>query len=85
MPGPTSTAPGVVLFELLTGCKPHTGETPIQVAYAHVHKDVPPPSSYRTPAPIPTYLDALVAQATAQGAPPNAHTMPGCCSPRCDG
>ena len=35
---------GVVLFELLTGCKPHTGETPIQVAYAHVHNDVPAPS-----------------------------------------
>ena len=32
---------GVVLFELLTGLKPHTGDTPIQVAYAHVHKDVP--------------------------------------------
>ena len=36
---------GVVLFELLTGRKPHTGETPIQIAYAHVHRDVPPPST----------------------------------------
>ena len=36
---------GVVLFELLTGRKPHTGDTPIQIAYAHVHRDVPPPSS----------------------------------------
>ena len=35
---------GVVLFELLTGRKPHTGDTPIQIAYAHVHRDVPPPS-----------------------------------------
>ena len=34
---------GVVLFELLTGRKPHTGDTPIQIAYAHVHRDVPPP------------------------------------------
>ena len=36
---------GIVLFELLTGRKPHTGDTPIQVAYAHVHNDVPPPST----------------------------------------
>ena len=36
---------GVVLFELLTGLKPHSGDTPIQVAYAHVHRDVPAPST----------------------------------------
>ncbi|MFP5283165.1 MAG: protein kinase domain-containing protein, partial [Actinomycetes bacterium] len=59
---------GVVLFELLTGSKPHTGETPIQVAYAHVHRDVPPPSTYRTAGPVPPYLDALVAAATARDA-----------------
>ena len=64
---------GVVLFELLTGRKPHTGETPIQVAYAHVHKDVPAPSSYRTPGPIPPYLDALVARATARDAAERPH------------
>ncbi|GAB3762061.1 Stk1 family PASTA domain-containing Ser/Thr kinase [Microlunatus parietis] len=57
---------GVVLFELLTGRKPHTGETPIQVAYAHVHNDVPAPSGYRTVAPIPPYLDALVARMSAR-------------------
>ena len=34
-------AAGVVLYELLTGAKPHEGETPIQVAYKHVHEDVP--------------------------------------------
>ena len=59
---------GVVLFELLTGRKPHTGETPIQVAYAHVHNDVPAPSAFPTAAPIPPYLDALVARATARDA-----------------
>ncbi len=37
-------AAGVVLYELLTGRKPHEGESPIQVAYRHVHEDVPPPS-----------------------------------------
>jgi serine/threonine protein kinase/beta-lactam-binding protein with PASTA domain len=57
---------GVVLFELLTGHKPHTGETPIQVAYAHVHRDVPAPSSFHTAGPIPPYLDALIARATAR-------------------
>ena len=57
---------GIVLFELLTGRKPHQGDTPIQVAYAHVHDDVPPPSAFRTAGPIPPYLDALIARATAR-------------------
>jgi serine/threonine-protein kinase len=70
---------GVVLFELLTGRKPHTGETPIQVAYAHVHADVPPPSSLgRHRSPIPDYLDALVAACTRRTPserPINGHAM----------
>jgi serine/threonine-protein kinase len=57
---------GVVLFELLTGGKPHTGDTPIQVAYAHVHADVPAPSRFPTAGPVPPYLDALVARATSR-------------------
>jgi beta-lactam-binding protein with PASTA domain/serine/threonine protein kinase len=57
-------AAGVVLYEMLTGRKPHEGESPIQVAYKHVHEDVPPPS--RVAAGIPTYVDALVARATAR-------------------
>lgn len=55
---------GVILFELLTGTKPHTGETPIAVAYRHVHHDVPAPSSLV--AGIPAYVDALVARATTR-------------------
>ncbi len=69
---------GVVLFELLTGKKPHTGETPIQVAYAHVHTDVPPPSTLRTDGPVPPYLDALLARATARepdARPPDARVL----------
>lgn len=69
---------GIVLFELLTGQKPHTGETPIQVAYAHVHQDVPSPSTL--PAmrgagggDIPDYLDALVTRATARNADARPH------------
>jgi serine/threonine-protein kinase len=57
-------AVGVLLYELLTGAKPHEGESPIQVAYKHVHEDVPPPS--RTVPGLPAYVDALVARATAR-------------------
>lgn len=57
-------AVGVVLYELLTGSKPHEGETPIAVAYKHVHEDVPRPSA--TVPGIPAYVDALVARATAR-------------------
>lgn len=55
---------GVLLYELLTGRKPHEGDTPIQVAYQHVHEDVAPPS--RSVPGIPEYVDALVARATAR-------------------
>ncbi|GAA1912114.1 Stk1 family PASTA domain-containing Ser/Thr kinase [Nocardioides lentus] len=54
-------AAGIVLHELLTGVKPHRGDTPIQVAWHHVHTDVPAPSAL---APgLPPYVDALVARA----------------------
>jgi serine/threonine-protein kinase len=67
---------GVLLFELLTGTKPHVGDSPIQVAYKHVHEDVPPPSTL-VPG-IPPYLDAFVARATARQRdlrPADAHVM----------
>jgi beta-lactam-binding protein with PASTA domain/serine/threonine protein kinase len=57
-------AVGVILYELLTGTKPHQGESPIQVAYKHVHEDVPAPS--RVAPSTPDYVDALVARATAR-------------------
>lgn len=63
---------GILLFELLTGTKPHTGENNYQIAYRHVNVDVPRPSERlklqgrRTPWPIPDYLDALVQAATAR-------------------
>ena len=69
---------GVVLFELLTGLKPHSGDTPIQVAYAHVHRDVPAPSTFPTAGAIPPYLDALVRRATARNParrPPDARVL----------
>ncbi|WP_350277061.1 Stk1 family PASTA domain-containing Ser/Thr kinase [Kribbella sp. HUAS MG21] len=55
---------GILLYEMLTGNKPHSGDTPIQVAYAHVHNDVPPPSLEQPN--IPPYVDALVQRATAR-------------------
>jgi eukaryotic-like serine/threonine-protein kinase len=57
-------AAGVVLYELLTGTKPHAGESPIAVAYKHVHEDVPPPSLLARG--VPAYVDALVLRATAR-------------------
>ncbi|MFF4529943.1 Stk1 family PASTA domain-containing Ser/Thr kinase [Streptomyces sp. NPDC001407] len=55
---------GVVLYEMLTGAKPHTGSTPAQVLYQHLHEDVPPPSAAVPGLAAP--LDELVAQATAR-------------------
>ncbi|WP_130873621.1 Stk1 family PASTA domain-containing Ser/Thr kinase [[Pseudopropionibacterium] massiliense] len=61
---------GIVLFELLTGKKPHVGENNYQIAYAHVNVDVPAPSAKLRelgfPGFIPDYLDALVAACTAR-------------------
>ncbi|MEU8468334.1 Stk1 family PASTA domain-containing Ser/Thr kinase [Streptomyces sp. NPDC029006] len=55
---------GVVLYEMLTGGKPHAGESPAQVLYRHIHEDVPPPSAL-VPG-LPYQLDELVASATAR-------------------
>ncbi|MFG2993043.1 Stk1 family PASTA domain-containing Ser/Thr kinase [Streptomyces sp. NPDC048257] len=55
---------GVVLYEMLTGSKPHLGGTPAQVLYQHLHEDVPPPSAV-VPG-LPVGLDELVAHATAR-------------------
>ncbi len=57
-------AAGVMLFELLTGKQPHTGDTPLAVAYKHVNEVVPPPSSVVHG--LPPALDALVALATSR-------------------
>ncbi|MGA5129093.1 Stk1 family PASTA domain-containing Ser/Thr kinase [Streptomyces olivoreticuli] len=55
---------GVVLYEMLTGAKPHAGSTPAQVLYQHLHEDVPPPSA-AVPGLAPQ-LDELVTTATAR-------------------
>ncbi|MEV0255488.1 Stk1 family PASTA domain-containing Ser/Thr kinase [Streptomyces sp. NPDC050732] len=55
---------GVVLYEMLTGAKPHSGDSPAQVLYQHLNEDVPPPSA-AVPG-LPFALDELVASATAR-------------------
>jgi serine/threonine-protein kinase len=55
---------GVMLYEMLTGGKPHGGDTPAQVLYHALNDDVPPPSA-AVPG-MPYELDELVASATAR-------------------
>ncbi|MFJ5800384.1 Stk1 family PASTA domain-containing Ser/Thr kinase [Streptomyces decoyicus] len=55
---------GVVLYEMLTGGKPHTGGTVAQILYQHLHEDVLPPSGL-VPGLAPQ-LDELIALACAR-------------------
>ncbi|MET9402513.1 Stk1 family PASTA domain-containing Ser/Thr kinase [Kitasatospora sp. NPDC002965] len=57
-------AAGILLYEMLTGHRPHTGENPVQVMYRHLHEDVPAPSA-DVPGVGPG-LDAIVAGACAR-------------------
>ncbi|GAB3861923.1 Stk1 family PASTA domain-containing Ser/Thr kinase [Micromonospora andamanensis] len=53
---------GIVLFEMLTGRVPYDGDRPIDIAWQHVDRDVPAPSTL-VPG-LPRVLDDLVARAT---------------------
>ena len=53
---------GVLMFELLTGTTPFTGDTSLSIAYQRIHDDVPRPGS-RIPG-VPAQFDRLVAEAT---------------------
>ncbi|WP_406212016.1 Stk1 family PASTA domain-containing Ser/Thr kinase [Streptomyces decoyicus] len=55
---------GVVLYEMLTGGKPHTGGTVAQILYQHLHEDVLPPSGL-VPGLAPQ-LDELIALACSR-------------------
>ncbi|MET8351352.1 MULTISPECIES: Stk1 family PASTA domain-containing Ser/Thr kinase [unclassified Micromonospora] len=53
---------GIVLFEMLTGRVPYDGDRPVDVAWQHVDRDVPAPSTL-VPG-LPPILDDLVQRAT---------------------
>lgn len=53
---------GVVLFELLTGRTPFSGDTSLSIAYQRIDNDVPRPSTFI--AGVPQEFDELVSRAT---------------------
>jgi serine/threonine-protein kinase len=55
---------GAVLYELLTGRPPHTGDSPVAIAYKQVNEVPPPPST--TNADVTPALDAVVMRALAK-------------------
>lgn len=52
---------GVVLYEILTGRPPFTGDSPMSVAFQHVSAEAPAPSSLNPD--VPASLDAVVMKA----------------------
>src|ERR687883_186847 len=52
---------GVVLYELLTGVVPFSGESPVEIAMKHLSATPEPPSAKRSD--IPHYLDMIVLRA----------------------
>lgn len=57
-------AAGCVLYELLTGSTPFTGDSPVSIAYQHVNSQVTSPS-HLDPS-IPATLDSIVLHALAK-------------------
>lgn len=55
---------GVVLYEMLTGEAPFSGDTPLSVAYKHVRENPEPPSTLNPD--VPDGLDAIVMKALAK-------------------
>ena len=55
---------GVVLYEMLTGQAPFTGDTPLAIAYKHVRENPNPPSSSNPD--VPAALDAITMKALAK-------------------
>jgi serine/threonine-protein kinase len=55
---------GIVLYELLTGSVPFTGDTPVEIAMKHLSQVPAPPSTHR--AEVPRDLDYVVLRALAK-------------------
>ena len=55
---------GIVLYEMLTGKVPFTGDTPVEIAMKHLSQIPDPPSKLR--ADVPHDLDAVVMRALAK-------------------
>src|SRR5262249_36970216 len=55
---------GVVLYEMMTGVAPFTGDTPVAVAYKHV-REAPVPPSQRNPE-VPIDLERIILTALAK-------------------
>ena len=55
---------GIVLYELLTGSVPFTGETPVEIAMKHLSQTPVPPSTHRPE--VPRDLDYVVLRALAK-------------------
>src|SRR5262249_9479091 len=55
---------GIVLYEMLTGAVPFTGDTPLEIAMKHL-STVPEPPSARRPE-VPHDLDSIVLRALAK-------------------
>src|SRR5436853_2011577 len=55
---------GVVLYELLTGTVPFSGDTPVEIAMKHLSQTPEPPSAKR--ADVPRDLDLIVLRALAK-------------------
>ncbi len=52
---------GVVLYEMLTGRPPFTGDSPMSVAFQHVSTEAPPPAALNQD--VPSALDSVVMKA----------------------
>jgi serine/threonine-protein kinase len=55
---------GIVLYEMLTGLVPFTGDTPLEIAMKHLSATPEPPSEKRSE--VPHELDAIVLRALAK-------------------